>query len=123
MAKVIVTFKLEEDIYSSSRQIAKDEGRGISEILREALTDWLQTKKRVSVPDFVAFIREQKSNGRSWAEISSLVTERYAISLTKDQLKSLSVKVSYYTAIPNQSWISLSTDLGLLPALDCSRRT
>ena len=93
MAKVIVTFKLEEDIYSSSRQIAKDEGRGISEILREALTDWLQTKKRVSVPDFVAFIREQKSNGRSWAEISSLVSGRYGISLSKDQLTSLSMKV------------------------------
>ena len=43
MAKVIVTFKLEEDIYSNLRKIAKGEGRGISEILREALTDWLQT--------------------------------------------------------------------------------
>ena len=93
MAKVIVTFKLEEDIYSSLRQIPKNEGRVISEILREALTDWLQTKKRVSVPDFVAFIREQKSIGRRWAEISSLVSERYGISLSKDQLKSLSMKV------------------------------
>jgi hypothetical protein len=86
VAKVVVTFKLEEDIYSILRQIAKDEGRGISEILREALTDWLQTKKRVSVPDFVAFIQEQKSIGSSWAEISSLVSERYGISLSKDQL-------------------------------------
>jgi hypothetical protein len=34
VAKVVVTFKLEEDIYSILRQIAKDEGRGISEILR-----------------------------------------------------------------------------------------
>ena len=93
MAKVVVTFKLEEDIYSILRQIAKDEGRGISEILREALTDWLQTKKRVSVPDFVAFIQEQKSIGSSWAEISSLVSERYGISLSKDQLKALSMKV------------------------------
>ena len=93
MAKVIVTFKLEEDIYSSLRQIAKDEGRGISEILREALTDWLQTKKRVSVPNFVAFIQQQKSIGKSWAEISTLVSERYAISLSKDHLKSLSMKV------------------------------
>jgi hypothetical protein len=93
VAKVVVTFKLEEDIYSILRQIAKDEGRGISEILREALTDWLQTKKRVSVPDFVAFIQEQKSIGSSWAEISSLVSERYGISLSKDQLKALSMKV------------------------------
>ena len=93
MAKVVVTFKLEEDIYSILRQIAKDEGRGISEILREALTDWLQTKKRVSVPDFVAFIQEQKSIGSSWAEVSSLVSERYGISLSKDQLKALSMKV------------------------------
>gem|GEM_PF-3000080 len=93
MAKVIVTFKLEEDICFSLRQIAKNEGRGVSEILREALTDWLQAKKRVSAPDFVAFIQEQKRIGRNWAEISSLVTERYGISLTKDQLKSLSIKV------------------------------
>jgi hypothetical protein len=93
VAKAVVTFKLEEDIYSILRQIAKDEGRGISEILREALTDWLQTKKRVSVPDFVAFIQEQKSIGSSWAEISSLVSERYGISLSKDQLKALSMKV------------------------------
>jgi hypothetical protein len=91
MAKVIVTFKLEEDVCISLRQVAKNEG--MSEILREALTDWLQAKKRVSAPDFVAFIQEQKRIGRSWAEISSLVTERYAISLTKDQLKSLSAKV------------------------------
>jgi len=88
-----VTFKLEEDICFSLRQIAKNEGRGVSEILREALTDWLQAKKRVSAPDFVAFIQEQKRIDRSWAEISSLVTERYGISLTKDQLKSLSIKV------------------------------
>jgi hypothetical protein len=88
-----VTFKLEEDIYSILRQIAKDEGRGISEILREALTGWLQTKKRVSVADFVTFIQEQKSIGSSWAEISSLVSERYGISLSKDQLKALSMKV------------------------------
>ena len=101
MAKVVVTFKLEEDIYSILRQIAKDEGRGISEILREALTDWLQTKKRVSAPDFVAFIQEQKSIGSSWAEISSLVSERYGISLSKDQLEALSMKVKYYTVIPN----------------------
>jgi hypothetical protein len=93
MAKVIVTFKLEEDVCISLRQVAKSEGRGVSEILREALTDWLQAKKRVSAPDFVAFTQEQKRIGRSWAEISSLVTERYAISLTKDHLKSLSVKV------------------------------
>ena len=93
MAKVIVTFKLEEDVCISLRQVAKNEGRGVSEILREALTDWLQAKKRVSAPDFVAFIQEQKSIGSSWAEISSLVSERYGISLSKDQLKALSMKV------------------------------
>jgi len=66
VAKVVVTFKLEEEIYSKLRDIAKGEGRGISEILREALTDWLQKKKHISVPDFITFIREQKSTGRSW---------------------------------------------------------
>ena len=60
MAKVVVTFKLEEEIYSKLRDIAEGEGRGISEILREALTDWLQKKKHVSVPDFITFIKEQK---------------------------------------------------------------
>jgi len=65
----------------------------MSEILREALTDWLQTKKRVSLPDLMAFIQEQKGIGKSWAETSSLVSERYGFSLSKDQLKSLSTKV------------------------------
>ena len=92
MAKVIVTFKLEEEIYSKLRDIAREEGRGISEILREALTDWLQKKKHVSVPDFITFIKEQKSIGRNWAEMSSLVFERYGISLHREPLKSLSNK-------------------------------
>ena len=92
MAKVVITFKLEEEIYSKLRAIAKEEGRGISEILREALTDWLQDKKHFSVPDFITFIKEQKSIGRSWSEISSLVFERYGISLNREQLKSLSRK-------------------------------
>ncbi len=92
MAKVVITFKLEEEIYSKLRAIAKEEGRGISEILREALTDWLQKKKHDSVPDFITFIKEQKSIGRSWSEISSLVFERYGISLNREQLKSLSSK-------------------------------
>ncbi len=89
MAKVVVTFKLEKEIYSKLRDIAKGEGRGISEILREALTDWLQKKKHVSVPDFITFIKEEKGIGRSWSEISSLVFERYGISLNREQLKSL----------------------------------
>ncbi len=92
MAKVVITFKLEEEIYSKLRAIAKEEGRGISEILREALTDWLQKKKYISVPDFITFIKGQKSIGRSWSEISSLVFERYGISLNREQLKSLSRK-------------------------------
>ncbi|MDP2919559.1 MAG: hypothetical protein Q8O43_05000 [Dehalococcoidia bacterium] len=58
--------------------------------LREALTDWLRNKKNISTPDFVAFIKEQKNIGRSWSEISSLVLERYGISLNKEQLESLS---------------------------------
>jgi hypothetical protein len=91
VAKVVVTFKLEEEIHLKLRDIAKGEGRGISEILREAVTDWLQ-KKHVSVPDFITFIKEQKSIGRSWSEISSLVFERYGISLNREQLKSLSRK-------------------------------
>lgn len=60
-----MTFKLEDHIYSISRQIAKDEGGGKLEILREALIDWLQTKKRVSVPGSVAFIQKQESIGSS----------------------------------------------------------
>jgi hypothetical protein len=90
MAKVVVTFKLEEEIYSKLKEIAEKEGRGVSEILRESLTDWLQNKKYVSTPDFITFIKEQKNIGKSWAEISSLVLERYGISLDKEQLKSLS---------------------------------
>ncbi len=90
MAKVVVTFKSEEGIYSKLREIAEKEGRGVSEILREALTDWLQNKKNISTPDFVAFIKEQKNMGKSWSEISSLVIEQYGISLNKEQLKSLS---------------------------------
>ncbi len=89
MAKVVVTFKLEEEIYSKLREIAEKEGRAVSEILREALTDWLQNKKNVSTPDFITFIKEQKSIGKSWSEISSLVVERYGISLDREQLKSL----------------------------------
>jgi metal-responsive CopG/Arc/MetJ family transcriptional regulator len=90
MAKTVVTFKLEEEIFSKLKEIAEKEGRGISEILREALTDWLQNKKNVSTSDFISFIKEQKRIGKSWSEISSLVLERYGMSLNKDQLKSLS---------------------------------
>ena len=90
MAKVVVSFKPEEGIYSKLREIAEKEGRGVSEILREALTGWLQNKKSVSTPDFITFIKEQKGIGKSWSEISSLVLERYGISLNMDQLKSLS---------------------------------
>jgi hypothetical protein len=90
MAKVVVTFKLEEGIYSKLREIAEKEGRGISEILRESLTDWIQNKKHISTPDFITFIKEQKKIGKSWAEMSSLVLEKYGISLDKEQLKSLS---------------------------------
>jgi predicted transcriptional regulator len=90
VTKVVVTFKLEEEIYSKLRQIAQQEGRGVSEISREALTDWLQNEKYVSAPDFIGFIKEQKNIGKSWTEISSLVLERYGISLDKEQLKSLS---------------------------------
>jgi len=53
MAKVVVTFKLEEEIYSKLKEIAEKEGRGVSGILRESLTDWLQNKKYVSTPDFI----------------------------------------------------------------------
>lgn len=90
MAKIVVTFKLEEAIHSKLREIAEKEGRGVSEILREALTDWLQNKESVSTPDFITFIKEQKKMGKSWSQISSLVVERYGISLDKEQLKSLS---------------------------------
>ena len=44
MAKIVVTFKLEDGIYSKLKEIAEKEGRGISEIMRESLTDWLQNK-------------------------------------------------------------------------------
>ena len=56
MAKIVVTFKLEEEIYSKLKEIAQQEGRGGSEILRESLTDWLQNKKYISTPDFITFI-------------------------------------------------------------------
>jgi hypothetical protein len=87
MAKV-VTFKLEEGIYSKLREIAEEEGRGVSKILRESLTDWLQNKKHVSTPDFITFIKEQKNLGKSWAEISSLIIEQYGITLDKDKWQS-----------------------------------
>ena len=90
MAKVVVTFKLEEGIYSTLRDTAEKEGRGVSEILREALTDWLRNNKHVSTPDFIIFIKEQKNIGKSWSELSSLVLEQYGISLDKEPLKSLS---------------------------------
>ena len=90
MAKIVVTFKLEEEIYLKLRRIAEKEGRGVSEILRESLTDWLQNKKHVSTPDFINLIKEQKNIGKSWSEISSLVLERYGIALDKEQLKALS---------------------------------
>ena len=57
MVKVVVTFKLEEEIYSKLREIAQKEGRGVSEILRESLIDWLQNKKHVSASDFITFIK------------------------------------------------------------------
>jgi ATP-dependent DNA ligase len=77
-------------IYSKFKEIAEKEGRGISEIMRESLTDWLQNKKHVSTADFITFIKEQKNVGKSWSEISSLILERYGISFDKEQLKSLS---------------------------------
>jgi predicted DNA-binding protein len=90
VSKVVVTFKLEEEIYLKLRNIAKDEGRGISEIVREALTEWLGKKNSASASDFITFIREQKNEGKTWAEIAFLVAEKYSISLSKEQLKSLS---------------------------------
>jgi hypothetical protein len=90
MAKIVVTFKLEEDIYSNLKEIARKEGRGVPEILRESLADWLQDKRQISTPDFITFIKGQKNAGKSWSEISSVVLERYGISLDKEQLKSLS---------------------------------
>ncbi|MDD5093092.1 MAG: ribbon-helix-helix domain-containing protein [Dehalococcoidia bacterium] len=90
MAKVVVTFKLEEEIYSKLKEIAGKEGRGVSEILRESLTDWLQNKKQVTTPDFIAFIKQQKNAARNWSEIASAVLDKYGISLDKEQLKSLS---------------------------------
>ena len=90
MAKVVITFKLEESIYSKLKEIAEKEGRGVSEILRESLTDWLHKKGHVSTSDFVTFIKAQKASGKSWSEISSLVFNRYGVSLDKEQLKTLS---------------------------------
>ena len=90
VGKVVVTFKLEEEIYSKLRNMAKNEGRGVSEILREVLIDWLRKKKSTSASDFITFIKEQKNNGKTWTEISYLVLESYGISLSKEQLKSLS---------------------------------
>ena len=47
-------------------------------------------QKYVFAPDFIGFIKEQKNIGKSWTEISSLVLERYGISVDTEQLKSLS---------------------------------
>ena len=90
MAKVVVTFKLEEDIYSKLKEVAGKEGRGVSEILRESLTDWLQNKKQASTTDLITFIKGQKDAGKSWAEITSAVRARHGIALDREQLKSLS---------------------------------
>jgi metal-responsive CopG/Arc/MetJ family transcriptional regulator len=90
MAKVVVTFKLEEGIHSKLSDIAEREGRGISEIIREALTNWLQNKRNISTAEFITFIKQQKNIGKNWSEISPLVLERYGVSLDKEQLKSLS---------------------------------
>ena len=57
MGKIVVTFKLEDGIYSKLKEIAEKEGRGISEIMRESLTDWLQNKKHISMPDFITFLK------------------------------------------------------------------
>lgn len=89
VGKVVVTFKLEEQIYSKLKNVAKDEGRWVLEILREALIDWLEKKKVISAPDLITFIKEQKNCGKSWAEISSLLLAQW-VSLNKEQLKSLS---------------------------------
>jgi len=39
MVKIVVTFKLEDGIYSKLKVIVEKEGRGISEIMRGSLTD------------------------------------------------------------------------------------
>jgi len=90
VGKIVVTFKLDEEICLKLKDIAKNEGRGLSEILSEALAHWLEKKKSTSVRDFITFTKEQNSRGKSWTEIASLVSERYHISLNKEQLKSLS---------------------------------
>jgi len=72
------------------KDIAQKEGRGISEILREALTDWVRNNKYVSTPDFIAFIKDNKNIHKIWSEIPSLLLQRYGISLDKEQLKLLS---------------------------------
>jgi hypothetical protein len=89
MAKVVVTFKLEEHIHSTLKQVAIDEGRTPSDILREALNAYLAKKPGLGLPDFIDFIRKQKAEGKSWTVISALVQTRYRVSLTKDQLKAL----------------------------------
>ncbi len=85
------------DIQTGRGDILKAEGdsregrqRDFRDIERESLTDWLQNKKQVSTPDFVAFIKQLKNAGKSLSGISSVVLERYGVSLDKDQLKSLS---------------------------------
>ena len=110
MGKVVVTFKLEEEVYSKLRNMTKSEGRGVSGILREALTDWLGKKKSTSASDFIAFIKEQKNNGKTWVEISFLLLARYGISLSKDQLKSLSKMEWYYNVIPLYRFLQMTID-------------
>ena len=62
VAKIVVTFKLEEGIYSKLREIGQKEARGVSEIIREALIAWLQNKEHVSVPDFIKLHKGAKEH-------------------------------------------------------------
>jgi hypothetical protein len=66
VAKVVVTFKLEEGIYSKQGNVARNERRGDSEIVREGLTDRLRKKNSAFASDFITFIEEQKTSGKTW---------------------------------------------------------
>lgn len=87
-------FRVDERQKELIEEIAWKEGRGVGEILREALAEWL-SKRYPSLPlkgdksleAFVDLVEAMKKDGRSWNEISREVEDRFGLKLEKPQLK------------------------------------
>ncbi len=50
MAKKLYPFRLEEKMIERLRGIAKEEGRNLSDVVRQALADFLRKRERESKP-------------------------------------------------------------------------